>query len=53
MTKRGDVQREVYTTRLAPDLIKKLKHLAVDESKAANELLEEAIRLLLSNRKAK
>jgi predicted HicB family RNase H-like nuclease len=43
--------REVFSTRVDPDLIRQLKHLAVDEGKALNELLEEAIRLLLTNRR--
>ena len=43
--------REVFSTRIDPDLIRQLKHLAVDEGKALNELLEEAIRLLLTSRK--
>lgn len=43
--------REVFSTRIDPDLVRQLKHLAVDENKALNELLEEAIRLLLRVRK--
>jgi hypothetical protein len=42
--------REVFSTRLDPVRIKKLKHLAVDEDKALNDLLEEAIDLLLEKR---
>jgi predicted HicB family RNase H-like nuclease len=44
-------KREVFSTRIDPDLIKQLKHLAVDERKNLNQLLEEAITLLLKNRK--
>jgi len=51
MPKRSDVQREVFSTRLDPELVKKLKHLAVDEGCSLNELLEEAIKLLLARRK--
>lgn len=43
--------REVFSTRIDPDLIRQLKHLAVDEGKALNELLEEAITLLLTSRR--
>ncbi len=51
MAKRSDVQREVFSTRLDPQLVKKLRHLAVDEGKGLNELLEEAIKLLLMKKK--
>lgn len=44
------VKREVFSTRVNPELIKQLKHLAVDEEKAINELLEEAIAILLKDR---
>ena len=40
-------ERKVFSTRLDQDLIKKLKHLAVDEGRALNDLLEEAIQALL------
>ena len=36
-------ERKVFSTRLDQDLIKELKHLAVDEGRALNDLLEEAI----------
>jgi predicted transcriptional regulator len=39
--------RKTYGLRLDQALMKKLKHLAVDEDKASNELIEEAIRDLL------
>ena len=45
------ITREVFSTRIEPDLIRQLKHLAVDEGKALNELLEEAIGLLLTSRR--
>jgi predicted HicB family RNase H-like nuclease len=45
------MKREVFSTRIDPELIRQLKHLAVDEGKALNELLEEAIRLLLTSRR--
>jgi predicted transcriptional regulator len=40
-------ERKVFSTRLDQDLIKELKHLAVDEGRALNDLLEEAIEALL------
>jgi hypothetical protein len=48
--KKKPAMREVFSTRVDPELIKQLKHLAVDEKKAINELLEEAIRMLLVDR---
>ncbi len=48
---RGDVKREVFSTRINPDLLKRLKHLAVDEKRSLNDLLEEAITMLLEQRK--
>ncbi|MEJ2363874.1 MAG: ribbon-helix-helix protein, CopG family [Deltaproteobacteria bacterium] len=42
-------ERKVFSTRLDQDLIKELKHLAVDEGRALNDLLEEAIAALLKN----
>jgi predicted transcriptional regulator len=44
-------ERKVFSTRLDQDLIKKLKHLAVDEGRALNDLLEEAIQALLKKYK--
>jgi predicted transcriptional regulator len=42
-----EIPRESFTTRLKPDLIVKLKHLAVDRKKPTNAILEEAIEGLL------
>ncbi|MBN1829834.1 MAG: ribbon-helix-helix protein, CopG family [Deltaproteobacteria bacterium] len=39
--------KKVFSTRLDEALIKKLKHLAVDEDKSIGALLEEAIVELL------
>jgi predicted HicB family RNase H-like nuclease len=47
------IRREVFSTRIDPDLIRQLKHLAVDERKSLNQLLEEAISLLLEQRKGR
>jgi len=46
-------ERKVFSTRLDQDLIKELKHLAVDEGRALNDLLEEAIEALLKKYKSK
>jgi hypothetical protein len=44
-------ERKVFSTRLDQDMIKELKHLAVDEGRALNDLLEEAIQNLLKKYK--
>jgi predicted HicB family RNase H-like nuclease len=44
-------QRETFSTRLNPELLKKLKYLAVEEGKRLNELIEEAVVLLLNDYK--
>lgn len=41
------MERKTVTTSLEIELMKQLKHLAVDTDKALNDLLEEAIRDLL------
>lgn len=46
-------ERKVFSTRLDQDVIKELKHLAVDEGRALNDLLEEAIQDLLKKYKQK
>lgn len=40
-------EKRVFSTRLDDDLVKKLKHLAVDEDQSLGNLLEEAIEDLL------
>jgi len=42
-----ELKRKNYNTTLRKDLIKKLKLLAVEKDSRANDLLEEAIELLL------
>jgi hypothetical protein len=42
-----EFKRKNYNTTLREDLIKKLKMLAVEKDSRANDLLEEAIELLL------
>ena len=44
-------ERVTYSVRLNPDLLKQLKHLAVDENKTVGELIEEGIKVVLHKRK--
>jgi predicted transcriptional regulator len=37
-------EKKVFSTRIDDDLLKKLKHLAVDEEQSIGALLEKAIR---------
>jgi hypothetical protein len=48
--KKSEVNREVFSTRVNPIAIRKLKYLSADEKKPLNVLLEEAIQLLLQSR---
>jgi len=41
---KDDIKRESYSVRLDPDLIRELKHIAVDEKKPVSTLIEEGIR---------
>ena len=41
------MKRKQFTTTLREDYLKKIKILAVENDKAANDLLEEAIEILL------
>ena len=45
--------RQAYSMRIDPQLLKQLKHLAVDEEKAVSELIEEAIRELIERHNRK
>ncbi|MGA3279904.1 MAG: ribbon-helix-helix domain-containing protein [Smithella sp.] len=40
-------EKKIFSTRIDDDLVRKLKHLAVDENKSLGNLLEEAIQELL------
>ncbi len=52
MTKQKDgVTKITYSVRLNPDLLKLLRHVAVDENKSVGELLEEGIKAVLKKRK--
>ena len=44
---RYNMARKTITTSIETELIKNLKYLAVDTERQLNDLLEEAIRLLL------
>jgi predicted transcriptional regulator len=44
-------QREAYSVRLDPNLVTQLKHLAVDQKKTLSELIEDGIRVVLTNAK--
>jgi len=45
--------RITYSVRLNPDLLRKLKHIAVDENKTVGELIEEGISTVIEKRKKK
>jgi len=44
---KDDIPRESYSVRLKPELVRQLKHLAVDERKPVSQLIEEGIEELL------
>lgn len=46
-------RRKQFGLRLAIDLMKEVKHLAVDEQKALNDVVEEALRDLLQKHRRK
>jgi predicted DNA-binding protein len=51
MVKVSDGEKRItYSARLKPELVTRLKHLAVDENKAVSELIEEGILLVLQDR---
>ena len=45
------MKRKQFTTTLREDYLKRIKILAIENDKAANDLLEEAIELLLKKYK--
>ena len=51
MGKSSQVKRVKFTTSLNEELLKELKVLAIKQGKKNNELLEEAIKLLLEKYK--
>ncbi len=44
-------EKVVFSTRIAPVLLKQLKHLAVDQNKKIGGLVEDALELLLKKHK--
>lgn len=46
-------QKKTFSSRIDADLLKALKHLAVDEDKSISTLLEEAIEELIKKYKRK
>lgn len=52
MAKQKDgTTRATYSVRLNPDLLRLLKHIAVDENRSVGELLEEGIKAVIKKRK--
>lgn len=49
--KEDDIQREVFSTRVNPEKIKKIKYLSVDLNRPVYSLVEEALELLLKKYK--
>jgi hypothetical protein len=53
MAKQKDgTARATYSVRLNPELLRVLKHIAVDEDKSVGELLEEGIKAVIKKRKS-
>ncbi|MGD0229261.1 MAG: hypothetical protein ABSC19_02735 [Syntrophorhabdales bacterium] len=48
--KKDESHRQAYTIRLRTDLLRQMKQLAVNEDKRLEELMEEAIVLVLQQR---
>jgi hypothetical protein len=53
MPEREKGKRKPYGLSLDPDLMKEVRHLAVDEDRNVNDLLEEAMKDLLKKYKKK
>ena len=47
------IVKKMFTTRVNPDLLKRLKHLSVEIETPISDLTEEAIEDLLKKKKAK
>jgi len=50
---KDNIERITYSVRLNPELLKKLKHLCIEENKPIGELIEEGIKLLFTKRRLK
>ncbi len=48
---KDETTRVTYSVRLNPDLLKVLRHIAVDEHRSVGELLEEGIKAVMKKRK--
>jgi hypothetical protein len=48
---KDETARITYSVRLNPDLLRMLRHIAVDERRSVGELLEEGIRAVMKKRK--
>ncbi|HQU28006.1 MAG: hypothetical protein H6750_04640 [Nitrospiraceae bacterium] len=53
MAEKAEGKRKTYGLSLDQELMKEVKHLAVDEDRNVNEMLEEGMRLLLQKYKKK
>jgi len=51
--KREPVKRKQSGVRLDPELIKSLKHIAIDQDRSFNSLVEEAVEDILKKYKSK
>jgi len=49
---KDNIERITYSVRLNPELLKKLKHLCIEENKPIGELIE-GIKLLFTKRRLK
>ena len=45
--------KKMFATRIDPDQLKALKHLAIDAERSVSDLIEEAVRDLLKKHKGK
>lgn len=50
---KNETTRITHSVRLNPDLLKRLKHIAVDENKTVGELIEEGLSAVIEKRKKK
>ncbi|HVN95095.1 MAG TPA: hypothetical protein VMT62_01580 [Syntrophorhabdaceae bacterium] len=49
---KDETVRTTYSVRLNPDMLRLLRHIAVDEETSVGKLLEEGIRSIIKKRKA-
>jgi hypothetical protein len=53
MAENDPIKRKNYGLSLDPDLMKEVRHLAVDQDRNVNDMLEEGMRLLVQKYKKK